>query len=134
MARSATSFLPSAPTVSSSRACVNREPEIILPKGASDEESYEEGSGDGDDDKSDDDEGKDPPPPLRFGPPKGHVKSVASRNPKVDGNFYLLILLFVYLLFYLDVDHSTKSIASRDRLVKGTILFKPTFYFFNMLV
>lgn len=111
------SFLPTAPTVSSSHGRVNREPAITATcKDVSDEESDEEEAGDGDDDEgggdhsgddreqdSDKDRKASPSPPsLRFGPPKGqhHVKSVTSCNHSVNGNILFLFHYFEYLLSF----------------------------------
>ena len=69
------SFLPSAPTLSSSRARIDREPEITH-VATSEEESEGNEVGEKEGLESDEDDGKVPEKnaisPLRFGPPKGH--------------------------------------------------------------
>jgi len=82
---STSSFLPPAPTVSSSRARINREPVITTRReDTSDkEESDEDETEDGDDDS---DKEEEVVPALRFGPPKGRqVKS----DHLVEGNIFL---------------------------------------------
>jgi len=98
-ARSGTaSVLPPAPTVSSSRVRVNREP-TNRNETSDGGDSDEVGDDSGDEDKDegqvtdeDDDMYVDEVPVMRFGPPKGHsgpgqVKS-ATVATRVDGNIF----------------------------------------------
>lgn len=76
------SFLPPAPTVSSSHACINCEPVITATHKDMSEEEEEESDEDETGDDDSDSEEKDVPA-LQFGPPKGHqVKS----DCLVEGN------------------------------------------------
>jgi len=82
---STSSFLPPAPTVSSSRARINREPMIIATRedSSEEEENDKDETGDGDGDDNSDEEEEEVVPALRFGPPKGRqVKS----DCLVEGN------------------------------------------------
>ena len=79
------SFLPPAPTVSSSRVRVNREPTIATTHEdtSNEDETDEDETEDGDDDSGEKE--KEVVPPLRFGPPKGKGRQVKSDH-SVEGN------------------------------------------------
>ncbi len=103
------SFLPSAPTLSSSRARIDREPEITH-VATSEEESEGNEVGEKEGLESDEDDGKVPEKnaisPLRFGPPKGHSHSGQGEEAivivPVDSNVMYFIIILFYLLLFLD--------------------------------
>ncbi|EDR02917.1 uncharacterized protein LACBIDRAFT_331912 [Laccaria bicolor S238N-H82] len=74
---STSSFLPPAPTVSSSRSRINREPAVTAAhEETSDEKSDEEDGDEG----SDGDERGEEQEVIRFGPPRGHRQAKSGSN------------------------------------------------------
>jgi hypothetical protein len=99
------SFLPPAPTISSSRARINREPAVTAADEDTgdeqgDEDDGDEGSdgdegGDGDEGSDGDDRGQEKKE-IRFGPPRGRRQARSGSNraePLAEGNFYFIILV-----------------------------------------
>ena len=122
---STSSFLPPAPTVSSSRARINREPMITATReGISDEDEDDEdetGGGDGGDD-IDEEEEEEIIPALQFGPWKGHQVTSCSHDHSVQGNIFYFRFQFIrYLLSILGI-HS-KSVTRCDPSVNGNFKF-----------
>ena len=93
------SFLPPAPTLLDSCACINYEPEITH-TGTSDEKSDECEAGEEEGDEGDEDEDEENAiVSLRFGPPKGHSRS---GQASVDSRVMYFITILSYLLFFPD--------------------------------
>src|SRR6266540_935976 len=94
-ARSSTaSFLPPAPTLSGSHTRVNCEPEITTARGETselDDEVKKVLDNEGLEEKALDEElDNEVVPPLRFGPPKGRTRSVASQSKEnINSNSFL---------------------------------------------
>ena len=116
-ARSPTaSFLPPAPTLSSSHAHVNHESEITHMDTSDDEAEAEEEEEEEEEEADEQSEGeglekkREKPKgailPLRFGPPKGPPQSGQSKDvvSSVDSRVMYFIVILSYLLFLLDID------------------------------
>jgi len=119
---SASSFLPPAPTVSSSRSRINSEPAVR--EETSDEESDDEEDDEGSDDDGDGDDGDEEEKNNQYS--RLQAKSDSNRRePSAEGNILFYYHCFVYSLFFLDIvtDHE-RSVepTGRDRSVKGNIL------------
>ena len=121
------SFLPSAPTLSSSRARIDREPEITH-VATSEEESEGNEVGEKEGLESDEDDGKVPEKnaisPLRFGPPKGHSHSGQGEEDivivPVDSNVMYFIIILFYLLLFLDIDLANLPHLERQPPANGS--------------
>ena len=121
------SFLPSAPTLSSSHARIDREPEITH-VATSEEESEGNEVGEKEGLGSDEDDGKvlekNAISPLRFGPPKGHSHSGQGEEDivivPVDSNVMYFITILFYLLLFLDIDLANLPHLERQPPANGS--------------
>ena len=130
-------FLPPAPTLSGSRTCVDREPEITTTCGnTSESEDEVEEVSDDEVEKVLDDEGLEENaldeeldnkvvPPLHFGPPKGRTKSVASQSKEnINSNFFLystLSHLIIILVSNLPASERELPANGSSRLTGGIL-------------
>jgi len=123
------SFLPSAPTISSSRVHINCEPTIATTReDTSDEETDEDETDEDETEDGDDDSGEKEEkvvPALQFGPPKVIRSSLITWLRVI---FCFDFTTSFYLSCLLDMDHSGHNASvtsySHDRSVEGN-----TFYF-----
>jgi len=128
-ARSPTaSFLPPAPTLSSSRARVNREPEITHMDTSDDEAEAEEEEEEADEQSEGEglEKKREKPKgailPLRFGPPKGPPQSGQSKDvvSSVDSRVMYFIVILSYLLFLLHIDLANLPPLERQPPANGS--------------
>ena len=118
---SASSFLPPAPTVSSSRSRINSEPAVC--EEMSDEESDEEEDDEGSDNDGNGDDGDEEEKNIKYS--RRQAKSDSNRRePSAEGNNLFYYYCFMYLLSFLDiVTDRERSVepTGRDHSVKGNI-------------